>query len=273
MCGELGVIIELAKENVLRGDSEINAIVNARKQFEFALNEALNYEYKGVKQSKADRLREEYETEMFLKYKGIVHNVARRYENDYLYHDDMIQEGYFVLLECIRNYDANTGIPFRNYCGKMVWMRMFKLMCKLRDSRRVRQIVYKNGEKQYYKCGTAKYVEKVEFIPKTSIENKISDTGDEEKGHREVKVESTLIFLESGYDEFESNDSIKHILNFASTLKSKRYRNIVTILHLKMEGMTNRQIGKMYNCTGACISKTLQLFGQEYKKSIGAMVC
>lgn len=49
MSGEMEIIIEMAKDNVLRGDSDINAINNARKQFDFALNEALNYELREAK--------------------------------------------------------------------------------------------------------------------------------------------------------------------------------------------------------------------------------
>ncbi|MGL5345735.1 MAG: sigma factor [Peptostreptococcaceae bacterium] len=254
MSGELGIIVELAKENVSRGDSEVNAINNARKQFDFALNEALNYEYKGVKQSKADRLREEYETEMIEKYKGIVYHVCKRYKND-MFYDEAIQEGYYHLLLAIRKYDSSRGVKINTYIYNYIWQYTYKAMCKFKGAKRTLDRVGVTAS------GNPSYNEKYEFRNFYSLDAPIDGSVKRNSNYdEELTLGGMLENYEIGFEMVEDKDMIDRIMIATEEAsKDNKYFNfdMTQILKMRIEGMTMVDIAKELNTYPMMIKRLL----------------
>lgn len=52
---------------------------------------------------------------LLIKMKPLILSSIKRYYNDYFQYDDLIQEGYEVILNCINNYESSKGVRFLGY--------------------------------------------------------------------------------------------------------------------------------------------------------------
>lgn len=58
---------------------------------------------------------EKAKKELLERLRPLIISSIRRYYNNYLYYDDLVQEGYEEILQCIENYDPSKGAKFLGY--------------------------------------------------------------------------------------------------------------------------------------------------------------
>lgn len=271
MCGELGVIIELAKENVLRGDSEIKAIDTARKQFEFALNEALEYDFKksNKKRSKVEKSNEElikdgdFDT-LLQQNMGLVYNVADKYKND-LYYEDIVNECKASMYYAMLEFDIDKGYKFSTFATTCMSRNALKLIRSIKGCVREREW---NGE--YYKSGVRKYNETYKIMDTLSYDRKMKADGDNEENDFLSKFGDS----DDNYVFVDEKEWLESIVKWASTVNFGRSNiPMADIVQMKLNGISNKDICKKYGVNYNTIQRKLIVFGEHYLANRHRFIC
>lgn len=215
--GESIIIVELAREEVLKGIEPIQAIKNAMVQFKIAVEQSLNYEFKGLKTSKRKQkkmmVNEVVENNM-----GLVHMIAKKKYNIYRntsYYEDIIQEGTIGLIKAWNTFDKSKGYEFSTYACKCIYNEMRKYTERFIESRKH----HNNFEK---------------VIPH-SFENYLYSTGDENFSLKDVIPDNC------NYEHLEDKFIIEDFIEYSKVNGIEQMQEIV---RLAFDGLSQVDIAK-----------------------------
>lgn len=273
MSGEMEIITTLAKDNVLKGDSEINAIENARKQFEFALDEALNYDFSknNRKRSKIKKSNEELIKEgdfdtLLKQNMGLVHKVADRYKND-KYYEDMVQECIASMYYAYLEFDASKGFKFSTFAYKSMWHNSYVLFLKLHGSIRRREwkgTYDKNGKREYY--------QRDEIVDTVSYDNKMNMNSDSDK---EDTFLNNIESVEKGYNFIEEKDWLEYMVQNSTKVTDMTASkfDIREIIQMRLNGHLNGAIAEKLNTNENTISRYIIRYRKYLNDNWGRLTC
>ncbi len=151
--------------------------------------------------------------------------------------EDMFQEGCIALFEASKLYDENKGFKFSTYACTFIYRHLLKFVS--------RQI------KNYY-------------LDADSIDKVIYKN----PGDKDITLIETLETEEYGYADVESQYKEKLELAIAKTRTNNNY--IDEIVKFRMEGKTQKEVGKLIGRYQAEVSRTLKelRFNYEYQEIV-----
>lgn len=174
---------------------------------------------------------------IYLKYKPLIHNMAKtlsnRYRSAYVEYEDLFQEGMYGLSEAIKRFNNQTENLFYTFAYLCIKREMYRLVVKML---RMKNMILSSA---------------------SSFNTEISN--------EEFLLEDTLFSLNDFADiNFESSEIQKYILNLKYELKEQ----YMPVYELKLNGFSNQDITILLDLEYKVVDNYLRSIKNVLRKKI-----